>query len=358
MDNNTPTKHYGFAQVPRMVLRGQKYKKKLSLAEKGLYACLKDICGEKGECYFSLRHLAEEIDTSASTLTRYIPELRDKGLIYAEKKIRGTGENKHEIWHIRIVDIWKENDALYKTQDCSDLKQSSVSNCNEDTGLFQNETEVFQNETKIVSFCLPNNNNSNNNQSNDTREYVASETAPLPPVASATPSLDLSSQSSLFSSEETKPQEKTTSKRKRTEASSETKRPPETPPADMPWGTKKCLLKFDAWRGHTLIGHYKLMQASSCAKGLAEQYTEQEVEQVYKLMNETPYWIERGGADVCDVSNNIHKEIKKARSQQGRLANDQPTENKTRPSALVSEEQRQRNIARLRANAQKEGAIL
>ena len=86
------------------------------------------------------------------------------------------------------------------------------------------------------------------------------------------------------------------------------------PPADMAWGTKKCLLKFDAWRGSMLIGKYKLAQASSCAKGLAEQYTEDEIDKVYKLMNDDPYWQTKGGADICDVANNIHKEIKKLKA--------------------------------------------
>lgn len=129
-------RHYGFAQVPRLVLRGEKYKKKLSLAEKGLYACLKDICGESGECYFVLRNLSEEIGTSTSTLSRFIPVLRDKGVISAEKKLRGKGSNKHEVWHIRIVDVWIENDSLYRPVDtvqpdtCSNMKQTSVSNRN------------------------------------------------------------------------------------------------------------------------------------------------------------------------------------------------------------------------------------
>ena len=38
-------RHYGFAQVPRLVLRGDKFKD-LTLIEKGLYASLKDICGD------------------------------------------------------------------------------------------------------------------------------------------------------------------------------------------------------------------------------------------------------------------------------------------------------------------------
>jgi DNA-binding IscR family transcriptional regulator len=359
MDQRPPARHYGFAQVPRQILRGEKYKKKLSLAEKGLYSCLKDICGDTGECYYSLRNLALEIGTSASTLTRLIPALRDAGLISAEKKVRGTGENKHEIWHIRIVNIWQENDALYKVEDCSNLKQSSVSeennvvdastsvsNCNENTTLFQNETGLFQNETKIVSFCLPNNTYSNNNlieedkresisASDSTAEHVAPSVA-LSPTSQSSLSVSSSEplqeekfpidgvatrntrsieQQSFMPVKPTKPSSK--QKEKHTEPLTP-KPPPVMPPDDMPWGTNKCRQMFDAWRGKTLIPKHKLMEASTCAKELAIQYTEEEVRRVYNLMNEDPYWIGRGGPDICNVASNIHREIKKVRRQTAR----------------------------------------
>lgn len=89
--------------------------------------------------------------------------------------------------------------------------------------------------------------------------------------------------------------------------------PPQMPAASMPWSTQKCMLLFDAWRGATLIGRYKIKEAEDCAKGLAEQYTEEQVRAVYKSMNELDYWQARGGADICNVANNISKEIKKIR---------------------------------------------
>lgn len=203
MDNNVSTKHYGFAQVPRQVLRGEKYRSKLSLAEKGLYACLKDICGEIGECYYSLRKLASEIGTSASTLTRFIPQLRDQGLIYAEKKIRGTGENKHEIWHIRIVDIWKENDALYRPQDCFNLKQNhddsvsdgnnvsdastSVSDRNENGDSVSNCNNTVSDRNKDCFNLLAKEYlNTNDNQSNNRDIIITDQPTPSTFVANAT----------------------------------------------------------------------------------------------------------------------------------------------------------------------------
>jgi hypothetical protein len=142
-----------------------------------------------------------------------------------------------------------------------------------------------------------------------------------------------------------KPKSSSKKKEKHTEPLAP-KEPPKPPSDDMPWGTKKCLLIFDAWRGHTLIGHYKLTQASTCAKGLAEQYTEDEVRRVYQSMSEDAYWQEKG-LDICNVANNIHKEIKKAKRQKQPL----PSQATERPAFLVSEETRQRNLDRLRQRA-------
>lgn len=125
-------RHYGFSQVPRILIRGEQYKD-VSLIELGLYTGLKDICGDDGECFYTLRNLADLLHTSISTLSRYIPKLRDTWkLITAEKKTRGSGTNKHEIWHIRMVNIWQENDVLYTPKECFTEKQSleSVSDGN------------------------------------------------------------------------------------------------------------------------------------------------------------------------------------------------------------------------------------
>lgn len=91
--------------------------------------------------------------------------------------------------------------------------------------------------------------------------------------------------------------------------------PPQMPSPDMVWSTRKCMMLFDAWRGARLIG-YAVREASTCAKGLVEQYTEEQVVQVYKAMNAADYWKERGGADICNVAHNISREIKKIKSAQ------------------------------------------
>src|SRR6266567_3027621 len=86
---------------------------------------------------------------------------------------------------------------------------------------------------------------------------------------------------------------------------------PVEPHADMAWGTRKCLQWFDYWRGGVLIAKYKLQQAASCAKGLAEQFDEATVIRIRGDMADDPYYIERGGPDICDVANNIHKYLNK-----------------------------------------------
>lgn len=104
-----------FAITPRIVRT--KYKQ-LSHTEKWLYSCLKDLCGDKGTCFRSLRTLSEETDISTGSLSAMIPRLHMAGLIHAEKKSRGRGGK--EVWHISIVDIWQANREY-----CSEIEQLS-----------------------------------------------------------------------------------------------------------------------------------------------------------------------------------------------------------------------------------------
>src|SRR6266568_3070510 len=103
--------------------------------------------------------------------------------------------------------------------------------------------------------------------------------------------------------------------KKQAEPKTETpKSPPVEPASDMAWGTRKCLLWFDYWRGGILIGKFKLMQASTCAKGLAEQLSEEQVIETRTMMEADPYYIGKGGCDVCDVANNIHKYLRRRKT--------------------------------------------
>lgn len=118
-------KHFGFCIVPRLVMRSPRFAK-LPMSAKWLYGCLRDICGEGegGECFYALRNLKELIHMSASTLSRSINQLAEIGLITAQK----VGAKGREIFRIKIVNIWKENDVAYK--DCFKMGQldEAVSN--------------------------------------------------------------------------------------------------------------------------------------------------------------------------------------------------------------------------------------
>lgn len=111
-----PKQEWGFYGVVPRIVRTQY--KTLSLGEKWLYTCLKDLCGDKGACFRSLRALAEETDISTGSLSTMIPKLHEVGLIHATKKRRSM--HGKEIWHITIVDIWQEN-----AKQCSKIEQSA-----------------------------------------------------------------------------------------------------------------------------------------------------------------------------------------------------------------------------------------
>ena len=142
-----PKREFGFyATIPRIVRI--KYKA-LSHAEKWLYVCLKDLCGDKGTCFRTLRTLSEETDVSTGSLSKMIPNLHKYGLIHAEKKRRT--ESGKEIWHISIVDIWDEN-----AKACSKNEQSAsevVQNTNKDVqNLNENPGDCSENERDCSNF--------------------------------------------------------------------------------------------------------------------------------------------------------------------------------------------------------------
>src|SRR6266567_2584758 len=128
------------------------------------------------------------------------------------------------------------------------------------------------------------------------------------------------------------------------------KSPPAEPASDMAWGTRKCLLWFDYWRGGILIGKFKLMQASTCAKGLAEQFSEQQVIETRTMMEADPYYIAQGGCDVCDVANNIHKYLK--RKQQTKKPAQSTNVAQSQPITNIRELVRQREALRAAATIQ------
>lgn len=92
--------------------------------------------------------------------------------------------------------------------------------------------------------------------------------------------------------------------------------PPPLPPVEMEWCTRKCLLKFDFKRGAPLIVKYQMQQASAIAKGMAENYSEFDVDRVTVAMDGDPFYAGRGGVDIFDVGRNIAKYLKMLNQQE------------------------------------------
>lgn len=138
---------YGYARMPRIIRKGYKHLTKL---QKLLYIYLRDLCGEKGTCYRSLRTLADETDFSIGYLSENIPLLEQSGLIEAKKKKRG--EKKWEVWHITIVDIWEQNAQFLKSEKCSPGEQNDVHdmNCSQDE---QNQPESVHGMNEDAEKC-------------------------------------------------------------------------------------------------------------------------------------------------------------------------------------------------------------
>lgn len=115
-----------------------------------------------------------------------------------------------------------------------------------------------------------------------------------------------------------KPAKARTSSRKKASAPAAPPEKPVYPAADATWNTTTCLALFDFWRGAPLLRKHECMEASHCAKGLAENYTRKQVETVRRWMVERdPYWSQRAsGVDICQVASHIHRmlaDIKAAR---------------------------------------------
>lgn len=112
-------------------------------AEKWLYACLKDLCGESGMCFRTLEVLSEETGISTGSLSAMIPHLHAVGLIHAEKKKRKEGGKA--VWHISIVDIWQEN-----ARECSISEHSPTQNVQKLKNNLQNLNDNLQNLNENV----------------------------------------------------------------------------------------------------------------------------------------------------------------------------------------------------------------
>jgi len=129
-----PRRSLGFyAMVPRLIRTSPTYRD-LTHAEKWLYVCLKDLCGDSGMCFRTLLSLSRETDFSTGALSQMIRRLHSYGLVHAEKKRRGDAG--HELWHISIVDLWGAN-----ARTCGEKPTPPEHSGNEQSGEDASENE-------------------------------------------------------------------------------------------------------------------------------------------------------------------------------------------------------------------------
>jgi predicted transcriptional regulator len=138
---------YGFAQVPRLVLRA----KGLSTSAKLVYAMLLDYAWQNNNCYPGQERLAEDLDISRRTVIRALDELSSYKLI----AIKRQGLQKPNIYYILKL---SENPNLNKNRAGSDNLSHQ---------------EVTKTTHQEVSKSHTNNTQSKDTQVNNTQIYLS-----------------------------------------------------------------------------------------------------------------------------------------------------------------------------------------
>jgi hypothetical protein len=140
------------------------------------------------------------------------------------------------------------------------------------------------------------------------------------PVAAAPPDGSLSSSSSSTSSAQ---------KEEAPKASL-----PTMPPKEAPWNEETCQQVFDAKRGRPLP-KAKLQRGRDAAATIVERATREETAAIHTSMNLDTYWIERGGADIKNVADNIDRELNKLKHKRnGHTPPPLPTDLRAKNRAL------------------------
>lgn len=281
--SNQPQDKWGFyAQVPRIVRT--KYKQ-LSHAEKWLYTCLKDLCGDKGQCFRSLRSLSQETDISTGSLSKMVPHLHESGLIHAEKKKRT--ESGKEIWHITITDIWKANAAY-----CSNSEQSKHEKENVQKMNVQNlNDDCSKNEPGCSNFVDRRIQGKNTN-SEEERERKTSQEKPRTSEQPASSSHTLESTSSHSQNDTQEPP----SEGEKTTQAPLLARPekPEMPPDVMRWSAEKLVQVTEARLGKYYSDQSRPDQLKAAQKILQKKVTEEQYIAAYDDRNDD-WWHQKKG---------------------------------------------------------------
>ena len=110
--------HKYFTIIPNIL-----WVKDLTALERWLYATIKKIAGDDGECFMSTPTLAEEAGISAGSISKAKQTLQDKGLIKIVRRKRSA--KGHAIDHITIIDIWEQNILHFVNRSANERNRSA-----------------------------------------------------------------------------------------------------------------------------------------------------------------------------------------------------------------------------------------
>lgn len=275
-----------FAVTPRIV---RVEYKQLSHAEKWLYVCLKDLCGDKGVCFRTLRSLAEETDISLGSLSTMIPKLQKAGLIHAEKKRRSlTGK---EVWHISIVDIWQLNrDYCSKSEQstqqfvqpmnnnvqklnesslvCSEIERDCSNFADRRKNIEEQHTEEITVKNTIVASAIAEDNGGNKN----TLPGFDLEETEKQPTVKANTAKQASAEVPQTSKRQVIP------KRPKPVTSK-----PEPTPEEKALAARSIAIynRIVEWRGYAFDNGGAVINERKYCKRLAEKYSDEQIEKFY-----------------------------------------------------------------------------
>jgi hypothetical protein len=367
-DNENYAKN--FTRVPNIVFESYEH---LTHEEKFLYIKLKCAYWDARPRFASLRDISRLTGYAISALSRILPRLHKCGLIHAEIKQEfnpdGTKKGKPK-YYITIPDIWEMNRKYFECSLQERFDPSNVLLENENVPL-KNDNVLLENEnvppqerkcssqerfvgdkaSPQARSQLPKDILKDLSKDLSKEGSVADETEPqtLAPVVAPSPS----SLSSL-SSEETK-----ASSKKKEKKTVEPKGPPVMPTADAPWPSRETAVQIvEAKKGRIYSATTRKQELEEAGKVLEmivdnAPITREQFESAWDDLASSSWWEEHGKPCMIKYlrrDDTVVGIIKKLQSRQKRVVINS-AQTGTRPSFLVSEERRQKNIEKLLAGS-------
>jgi|SRR5262245_1626135 len=307
--------------------------------------------------YIALPELARRMRSAYSerTIHKEIQGMIKEGYL---KKRRAVGKATME-YCLNLKKIRDGLASLPDKQSCNSAT-SNLAELQDQSGNFARLT--LQNCKNDLAELQPRISNRLNIEEPKEEEESSDETTTPEFVAEATPSTSLSSQSS--SEEETKPK---TSSKKKTVETIEPKGPPQMPPVDAPWPSKETAVQIvEAKKGRiysSTTRKQELAEANAILSMSIDNVTitREQFESAWDDLASSSWWEEHGKPCMIKYlrrDDTIIGIIKKLKRKGQPRPNTSSSETKPRPSFIVSEEKKQRNIDKLRAAAAAKGVAL